>query len=85
MLADITGRTIETVSSPQNVGAVGAAAITGVGLGVIDGIYRVGDFIPAAKTFKPNAANKPAYDKNYFVFKRLYKSNRNNFKLLNEK
>lgn len=84
MLADITGRTIETVSSPQNVGAVGAAAITGVGLGIIDGIDRVGDFIPASKSFKPVAANKPAYDKNYFVFKRLYKSNRKNFKLLNE-
>ena len=32
ILADLTGRTIETVASPQNVGAVGAAAVTGVGL-----------------------------------------------------
>ena len=35
MLADITGRVIETVDSPQNVGSVGACAVTAVGLGLI--------------------------------------------------
>ena len=33
ILADVTGCTIETVASPQNVGAVGAAAVMGVALG----------------------------------------------------
>jgi xylulokinase len=83
ILADITGRTIETVSSPQNVGAVGAAAVVGVALGIIGSIDAVGEFIPAVKTFVPDMAKKPAYDKNYKVFKRLYKSNKANFKILN--
>ena len=44
-LADITGRAVEVVADPQNVGAVGAAAVMAVGLGLIDGLDRVGDFI----------------------------------------
>ena len=85
ILADITGRTIETVASPQNVGAVGAAAITGVGLGVIDNLSRIKKFIPAVKVFVPNPAAKPAYDKNYAVFKKLYDANKNLFQALNTK
>ncbi len=46
ILADITGRTVETVESPQNVGAVGAAAIAGVGLGVIGSLDDVKNKIP---------------------------------------
>lgn len=83
MLADITGRTIETVESPQNVGSVGAAAVTAVGLGIIPEIDAVSDFIKVAATYKPNAVNKAAYDKNYKVFTKLYKSNAKLFKAMN--
>jgi xylulokinase len=83
ILADITGRTIETVASPQNVGAVGAAAIMGVGLGIIQNLDGVKDFIPAIRTFEPDLSRKPAYDKNFAVFKKLYKTNKDSFKALN--
>jgi xylulokinase len=83
ILADITGRTIETVASPQNVGAVGAAAVMGVALGIIGSIEEIGDFIPAVKTFAPDKAKRNAYDKNFKVFKRLYRFNKNNYKALN--
>jgi xylulokinase len=83
ILADITGRTIETVASPQNVGAVGAAAVVGVAIGIIDSIDTVGHFIPPVKTFRPDTARKPAYDKNFAVFKMLYNSNKSLFKMLN--
>lgn len=83
ILADLTGRTIETVASPQNVGSVGAAAVTGVGLGLIDGLSRVRDLIPVGRVYNPNRAVKPVYDKNYEVFKHLYRSNRGNFKIVN--
>ena len=33
--------------------------------------------------YKPNAANKEIYERNYKAFKRLYRSNAKNFKLLN--
>ena len=85
ILADITGRVIETVDSPQNVGSVGAAAVMGVGLGIIGSLDDVKKFIPAKKTFMPNTENKAIYDKNFEVFKTLYKSNKKAFEMLNKK
>ncbi len=83
ILADCTGKTVETVDSPQNVGAVGAAVVVAAGTGVISGISEAGSLIKSVKTFKPNPENKAAYDKNYEVYKQLYKTNKKNFKLLN--
>ncbi len=83
ILADLTGRIIETVDSPQNVGSVGAAAVAGVGLGVIDSLEQVRDLIPAVRTYYPNQSVKPVYDKNFNVFKKLYQANRNGFKAIN--
>ena len=83
ILADVTGRTVETVDSPQNVGSVGAAAVIGVGLGLIDSMERVGDFIGVSAVYEPNPDNKAVYDRNYQVFRRLYQSNKKNFELLN--
>ncbi|MEG1509308.1 MAG: FGGY-family carbohydrate kinase [Clostridia bacterium] len=84
MLADIIGREIETIDEPQNVGAVGAAAIIGVGLNIIPGLEHIKQFIPVTAVYKPNEKNKAVYDKNFAVFKRLYKSNKKNFHMLNE-
>lgn len=83
ILADILGRPVETVNSPQNVGAVGAAAVMGVGLGAIGSVGEVHKFIPVAKTFYPNPENKAVYDKTFAVFKHLYHNNKRDFQLLN--
>lgn len=83
ILADCTGRTVETVDSPQNAGAVGAAVLVTVGLGMIPSIADAKTLIPATKTFKPNPGNKAVYDKNYAVYKNLYKANKKNFSALN--
>ncbi len=83
ILADMTGRTIETVASPQNVGSVGAAAVACAGLHMIDGLGCVREMIPVAATYRPNAANKAAYDRSYAVFKKLYRANRALFATMN--
>lgn len=84
-LADITGHVIETVDSPQNVGAVGAAVCVGVGIGAIKDFDQVKSFIPAVKTFKPDLKLKAeVYDKGFEVFKELYKANKKNFAALNK-
>ncbi len=83
ILADVTGKTVETVDSPQNVGAVGAAVIMAVGLGVIDDVSHAKRLIPAKKTFIPNEKNKEVYDRNYEVYKNLYKNNKKAFAALN--
>ena len=83
ILADVLGKPVETVDQPQNVGAVGAAVTIAVGSGVIESISAAKKLIPVVKTYMPNAANKAVYDKQYAVFKNLYKANKENFKALN--
>ena len=83
ILADCTGKKVETVPSPQNVGAVGAAVVSAVGLGVSDSIDDAGKLIKVDKIFKPNPENKAVYDKNFKAYKELYKANKNIFEILN--
>lgn len=83
ILADITGKTVEAVDSPQNVGAVGAAVVVACGLGMIKNISDAKKLIPVIKTYHPNSANKNIYDKQYEIFKNLYKANKGNFAAIN--
>lgn len=83
ILADITGKKVEVVSSPQNVGAVGAAVVIAAGLGLINGVSEAKKLIPAEKTYTPDSKVKSVYDKQYGVYKNLYKSNKANFAALN--
>ena len=80
MLADILGRRIETVASPQNVGAVGAAAVAATGLGVIGGLEEVKAFIPADKSFEPDMGRHAQYEPYYQTFKKLYAANKKLYK-----
>lgn len=83
ILSDILQKNIEVVNSPQNVGAVGAAACIAVGLGLIPDLGHVKSLIPAKYTYHPNTENKAVYDRNFKVFKNLYKCNKENFAILN--
>ena len=76
MLADITGRRIETVESPQNVGSVGAAAVMAVGMGVIPSLASVQSFIRVTDIYVPNMENHAQYNHYYKIFRKLYASNR---------
>ena len=84
MLADITGRVIETIDEPQNAGAVGAALLTALGMKIIDSPEAAGKMIPVKAVYRPDPANKAVYERNYKVFRRLYKSNSKHFKALND-
>ena len=83
ILSDCTGKIVETVESPQNIGAVGAAVLVAVGLGFIKNIEASKELIPAVKRFVPNKETKAAYDKNFTVYKTLYKNNKEAFAALN--
>ncbi|MCL2023798.1 MAG: FGGY-family carbohydrate kinase [Oscillospiraceae bacterium] len=84
ILADVTGKTVETVDNPQNAGAVGAAAVAAVGLGLLPNLEATKALIPAVKSFPPNPANKAIHDKNFAVFTQLYKANKKLFAQLNQ-
>lgn len=83
ILSDILQRDVEVVDSPQNIGAVGAAACIAVGTGMIPSMTDVKKLIPAKIIYHPNKANKAVYDRNFEVFKNLYKCNKKNFEILN--
>ena len=83
ILADVLGKKVETVDTPQNVGAVGAAVTIAVGSGLIGGFSGAKKLIPANRTYVPDSKNKAVYDKQFAVFKKLYASNKQNFAALN--
>lgn len=83
ILADITGRTIETVSNPREVGAVGTALVVAAGVKGVDVLELASQLVKANHVYVPNHQNKEVYERNYKVFKKLYKSNVSNFGILN--
>lgn len=83
MLADVLGRELETVESPQNIGAVGAAVVMAVGLGIIDEIDDAKKLIKVKERYIPDMKNKAIYDRAFIVFKSLYKNNKKAFGILN--
>jgi xylulokinase len=83
MLADVTRREVGCPWNPQNAGAMGAAALMAHGLGVIPSLDEAGRFAMVQTFYKPSLEAADMYDAVYPVFKRLYRSNRKNFRLLN--
>ena len=83
MLADITGRTIETVDNSQQVGAVGTALVVAAGIRGTDVLELSRQLVKANHTYTPDPLNREVYERNYKVFKRLYKSNASNFREIN--
>ena len=83
MLADITGHTIETVENPQEVGGVGTALVIAAGIKGEDVLELSRRLVKVDRTYIPDTVNKEVYERNYRVFKRLYKTNSRSFKILN--
>ena len=83
ILADVTGRTVETVADTKDVGAVGAAMLVAVGSGQIADLTQAAGLIRPAARYTPDPANQALYDRNYKVFKNLYATNNKNFAALN--
>jgi len=83
ILADVIGRKVETVDSPQNAGSVGAAAVMAVGLGIFDNLQDAKKSVPVVAQFSPRRENTAKYDGLFEIFKDLYKCNKKNFHKLN--
>ena len=83
ILADVTGRIIETVVNTQNVGTMGAAVVAAVGLGLIPSFAAAKPLIRVQRVFEPSARDRPIYDRNFAVFKELYGRNKTLFERLN--
>lgn len=84
VLADITGRPIETVDNPQSAGAAGAALAVAANLRGEDVAALSKTLIRANHRYQPNPGNREIYERNYRVFKRLYKNNAASFRQISE-
>lgn len=83
ILADITGRTVETVNNAQEVGAVGTALVVAAGIRGDDVLELSRRLIKPIYKYTPTPGNKDVYERNYKVFKKLYRHNAKLFKMLN--
>ena len=84
ILADVTGRKIETVKNTQEVGAIGTALVVAAGINGVDVLELAKKIVNADHIYVPDPKNKDVYERNYKVFKKLYKTNASNFRELNQ-
>lgn len=80
--ADVLGREIRQISDPALANVRGAALITLVGLGRVT-VDQIPDMVEVRRTFTPNAATAPEYEKLFHEFVTLYKQTKGIFKRLN--
>lgn len=83
MLSDITGRSIETVDNTQEVGAIGTALVVAAGIKGMDVLELSRRLVKPNRVYTSDSATQEVYERNYKVFKGLYKANARSFKKLN--
>lgn len=74
IIADVTGKRVEKVAHPQEAGAVGAALIAAIGLGVYDSFPALKAVIQVDRVFQPSAANAGIYDRLYEAYREVYRA-----------
>jgi len=84
IVADVTGRRVETVANPQESGAVGAALTAAVGLGLYSGFEALKKVVHVEREFEPQAGNAEVYDVLYGAYRRIYDSLRGLYREVNE-
>ena len=72
MLADVTHRRIETVPDPKEAGAIGAALVAAVGLGIYPSFEALESVTRVEKTFEPRQENFKTYDPLFDSFRESY-------------
>jgi xylulokinase len=85
ILADVTQRKAETVRYPQEAGAVGAAMVAAVGLGIYPDFEALKKVVSVDKAFEPEPKNREIYDSLYKSYQEAYASLRGFYKRLNER
>jgi xylulokinase len=84
IMADVLGETVETIPSPQNVGALGAALLCAAGLGLVGSLEEAALLVPVIRVWEPRMETRETYERHFTEFKRLYARNREGFRSLNE-
>ncbi len=84
IIADITGKRVERVANPQEAGAVGAALIAAIGLGIYDGFPALKEIIQVDRGFEPDVSNSEVYNRLYAAYKEVYRSLKGVYRGINQ-
>ena len=84
IIADVTGRRVETVVNPLEAGAVGAALTAAIGLGLYPDFESLKKVVRVEREFEPQAGNAGVYDVLYQAYRRIYGSLRDLYREVNE-
>ena len=84
IIADVTGRRMETIANPQEAGAVGTALTAAVGLGLYPDFEALKNVIRVEREFSPQAHNAEVYDTLYQAYRRIYGSLRHLYRDVNQ-
>jgi xylulokinase len=84
ILADVCQRPVETVRDPQEGGAVGAALIAAIGLGIYPDFEALRRVVGVDQVFEPREENREVYNSLYQTYRDAYASLRGFYKRLNQ-
>jgi len=84
ILADITHRKIETVCDPQEAGAVGAALVAAVGMGLYPDFESLRKVVKVDSIYEPRSGNSGIYDALYHHYQQIYSDLRGFYRRLNK-
>jgi xylulokinase len=84
IIADITGRRVESVAHPLEAGAVGIALTAAVGLGLYPDFASLRQVVRVERRFEPQAANAKRYEGLYRAYRKLYGCLRRLYREVNE-
>jgi len=71
-IANITGKTVETINRSTIAGALGAASCAFVGSGHFSSFHQVNQFIEVKKSFRPDMSLEELYTKLFHSYKDVY-------------
>jgi xylulokinase len=84
IIADVTGRRVESVAHPQEAGAVGIALTAAVGLGLYPDFQSLKKIVRVERHFEPQACNAECYEGLYRAYRKLYGRLRSLYREVNE-
>jgi len=84
IIADVTGKRIETVPNPQEAGAVGVALIAAVGLGIYPDFEALKDVVQVTRTYEPQSDRAGVYECLFAAYKKVYRSLKSGYREINE-
>ena len=84
IIADVTGRKVESVTHPQEAGAVGVALTAAVGLGLYPDFQSLTKIVQVERDFEPQGCNAECYERLYRAYRKLYGRLRGLYREVNE-